>query len=951
MAVPATFHQFRQPVESINLVLNPGGEGGSGSTPSNVTTVGTATVTRVTTYSRQNTPDSSYSVRVQTSAINSGVRYTMKAASNDQGWVVLPIRGTYTAANLRVTIGGTTKTPTLYETDGAWALINNDGDAFLAAAMNGATTVDITHTTSGADFYLDDIVVQQGTYWTTPFHGSYPGCRWEGVRHQSASTLYKEVPETGEPNLAAGRVISFGNTTTALITSFAGWGVPDIENATIETVQRGKIFQSAKLGARTIALTATLTYDDTASVATHHSRRAALIDYVSPGERFIYRYRGNPTFKGGTNDVMEIECVYAAGFPGNLDFKVYWEDVPLTLTAHDPLYRTATETITELTKATTGTMSYAVRRRVLEGWDTPGGGLGPNVLVSALASSPNGHIFVGGFGGSNHLRGWDGTSWADCGVMLGGTLSMEAMAFDPSGTILYVGGQWSTSIGGVANTVRIAKYTLPSSGVSGGTFAAMGTGMNGTVHKIVTVPTSSGHDVYAFGEFTTAGGTSATHAAKWNGSAWSALGPNTVSSNGYIYDALLSPDNFIYFCGAMTSIGTVSAPSAPTLSTAISGTLNGSYGYKVSALTGNGETLCSAAGGPASPSNQGVRVTYSLPTGATGGWIYRTTASGVTYYRLAKVEAGTTTYDDTGAVTLSQVVEPTAATDGSRTKYVGKYDITNNAFAPVGQSGMNTTVKAIARTVDGTLYAGGGFTSADGIVCNRFAACVNDLIWGPCGDDGGGVTGGDVESVLVLPDNSIAIGGAFTALKDPLVGTLGANLAFWYPGALGGAGVWAHSDFVYPTSTTVSALMNDHNLDLWTGFNTTGSATYSAQTTVTTGGTVGAFLSYPRVYIVGPGVFRGLINITTGQAVWFNLPVATDEVITLDFRKGYKTITSNLYDAAGNPVSRAQKFIAGDMGGWGLRAGVNRVRALFTGTSGNAVIRLSDPELRVTADK
>lgn len=952
MAVPTALFQFERPIDSVNYVRNPSAEAGSGTTPLYAAAVGSATVTRSNNYARQVTGDASWSFRVQTSGTNAGIRLTMEALPSDTTFITFNPRGTYIAANLRAVINGVTKTPELYETDGAWGFFVNDTDPWTGATVSGQTTIDILHTTSGADFYIDDIVVQQGT-WTTPFHGSYPGCEWDGIAHQSKSYLHAVVDN--QPNLAAGEIVTFGNQTTCLITKFAGWGVPDLEPSTTNTVQQGRVFQSAKLGPRSLALSATLTYHDQGTLASHHTNRATLLDYMPPGERFVFRYRANPTIRGGTADVIRLEVRYEAGLRGDLDFSVYWENAPVTLTADDPLYMVATATATSLTMATSATISYAIRKRRDQGWDTPGGGLGVNSLTYAMASSPKGHFYAGGSGGSSNLRGWDGSAWADCGVLLGGTLQMQTIAFDPSGTALYVGGQWTTSVGGVANTVRIAKYTLPSSGVSGGTWTALGTGMNGTVRKIVTVPTATGHDVYAFGEFTTAGGTSANYAAKWNGSAWSALGPNTASSNGYVYDALYSPDGYIYMGGAWTTFGTVSAPSAPTLSTAISGNLNGTYGYKVSATTAQGETLCSTAGGPTSPSStQGVRVTYSLPTGATGGWIYRTIASGTIYYRLAPVVAGTTTFDDDGSYTLSTVLEPTVATDGARSKRVGKYDIANNAFVGVGQTGMNGTVKAIARGADGALYAGGSFGTADGLVANRFAVCVNDLVWsaaGGDGTDGGGVTGGDVETILVLPSGEVAVGGAFTAVKDSLVGTLGANLALWHPGSLGGSGWWTHGEVVFPSATTVLSLTLDHNRNLWVGFNTSGTGSYPARTTVTSSGMGGAFLSYPKLYFLGPGLLRYIENANTGHRLWLNLPIATDETVMFDLDKGEKTITSSLLDPAGNAPSRASRFVAGDLGSLGLRAGDNLIGVHYTGTSGNAAVKLSDRELRISADR
>ena len=54
----------------------------------------------------------------------------------------------------------------------------------------------------------------------------------------------------------------------------------------------------------------------------------------------------------------------------------------------------------------------------------------------------------------------------------------------------------------------------------GSAWSALGSGMNGYVSALAV----SGTNLYAGGGFTTAGGVPANRIAKWDGSAWSALG-------------------------------------------------------------------------------------------------------------------------------------------------------------------------------------------------------------------------------------------------------------------------------------------------------------------------------------------------------------------------------------------------------------------------------------------
>ena len=76
---------------------------------------------------------------------------------------------------------------------------------------------------------------------------------------------------------------------------------------------------------------------------------------------------------------------------------------------------------------------------------------------------------------------------------------------------LYAGGQFETAGGTPAN--GIAKW-------NGSSWSALGSGMNGWVYALAV----SGSDLYVGGDFTTAGGSAANYIAKWNGSSWSALG-------------------------------------------------------------------------------------------------------------------------------------------------------------------------------------------------------------------------------------------------------------------------------------------------------------------------------------------------------------------------------------------------------------------------------------------
>jgi hypothetical protein len=78
---------------------------------------------------------------------------------------------------------------------------------------------------------------------------------------------------------------------------------------------------------------------------------------------------------------------------------------------------------------------------------------------------------------------------------------------DGTGPALYAGGAF-TSAGGVSAN-RIAKW-------NGSAWSALGSGMNARVDALTVFDDGTGPALYAGGFFTTAGGVSANRIAKWN---------------------------------------------------------------------------------------------------------------------------------------------------------------------------------------------------------------------------------------------------------------------------------------------------------------------------------------------------------------------------------------------------------------------------------------------------
>ncbi|MBK8166932.1 MAG: hypothetical protein IPK64_13395 [bacterium] len=158
-------------------------------------------------------------------------------------------------------------------------------------------------------------------------------------------------------------------------------------------------------------------------------------------------------------------------------------------------------------------------------WDgTSWSALGPGLdgWVYALAFDPNGHLYAAGEfsnSGSTRVRGvarWDGTNWSALGSGLGGSYESNsgyALAVDDNG--VYVGGYFTTA-GGVPAS-RIARW-------DGSAWSALGTGTNDGVEALAV---DANGNLYAGGWFTTAGGVPTARLARWDGTTWSALGTGT----------------------------------------------------------------------------------------------------------------------------------------------------------------------------------------------------------------------------------------------------------------------------------------------------------------------------------------------------------------------------------------------------------------------------------------
>ena len=178
-------------------------------------------------------------------------------------------------------------------------------------------------------------------------------------------------------------------------------------------------------------------------------------------------------------------------------------------------------------------------------------GTGPALFAGGWFTSVHGVA-------ANYIAKWNGASWSALGTGMDGRVFATAVFDDGTGPALYVGGEFSTAGGGAGS--RIAKWNGSSWSALGSGLTIPGSGAAG-VAALAVFDDGSGPALYAGGYFTTAGGVTVNHIAKWDGLVWSALGTgmgatDTVNALA-VFDDGSGPA--LYAAGRISSAGGVAA--------------------------------------------------------------------------------------------------------------------------------------------------------------------------------------------------------------------------------------------------------------------------------------------------------------------------------------------------------------------------------------------------------
>lgn len=277
--------------------------------------------------------------------------------------------------------------------------------------------------------------------------------------------------------------------------------------------------------------------------------------------------------------------------------------------------------------------------------------------------------------GSNNLYRWDGNKWE----IVGGGVNKSVFAIAVHGTDLYVGGNF-TSAGGNDQIKSIAKW-------DGTAWRAMGS-MEGSVNAIAIVETANGFDIYAGGD------RGIGNIIKWNNTtqSWATLPGWNVSSQHTVY-ALALRGNDLFIGGEFTR--------AVNNDTKYSGlvkwnTVTNTWGSLIAGITTRVNSLAVSGN--------------DLYIGYYGG-IYKST-DGESY--TAIVYATGYTYSIAFTDDFMYVGGNFSSADGKNTMKNGfKMNRSNNETSPINGIALNGPLNAI--TVSGNqIYLGGRFLPTPG---------------------------------------------------------------------------------------------------------------------------------------------------------------------------------------------------------------------------------------------
>jgi trimeric autotransporter adhesin len=414
-------------------------------------------------------------------------------------------------------------------------------------------------------------------------------------------------------------------------------------------------------------------------------------------------------------------------------------------------------------------------------WSALGAGVGS--AVQSLLAFDDGSgpaLFVGGAfttaGGNpaSRVAKWDGLAWSPLGAGVGGIPSEVSalLAFDDgSGPALFAGGVFAIAGGGAAS--RIAKWD----GTSWSPLGAGVAGVGAAVRALAVFDAGSGPELFAGGNFTSAGGTTLTDFARWNGASWSPIGPTGQGVDSDVFTLAVFDDG----SGPALHVGGFFAHTGSTVAHDVAKWDGAQWSSVGSPLTGFNNTVRALSvfdegSGPRLFAGGDFTAAGGLPATRIARW------DGTAWSELGPSGVGISgtvhalaSFDD-GSGSALYAAGSFASAGGVSASCIARWNGTT--WSQVG-GGLNLRVWTLTVFDDGSgpaLYAGGEFTTAGGNFAHHVAKWDGSA-WSAIGP-AGGIIDGTVSVLTVHDDGSgpaLFAGGEFVTVA----GTPANRIAKW----------------------------------------------------------------------------------------------------------------------------------------------------------------------------
>ena len=827
---------------------------------------------------------------------DSGAYCNTKSMANATTQVSVWVKGT-TPTKVGVYVGAawTLKTATLLETLPSGH--SRYGASFTGAEAATATRAGAFFSGTTAAYIAGIQIEQSSTYTTQVWGDAGPGYAWNGPSNAATSTRY--LLTTDGATVVGGAVQYIDNGTNVVCSGAAGPGLLPYEIVSQAVVGApGNIYIDTTLKPREIVLTLAVVGTSLANV---HATRLTLLQKMGVGREVTLRYHGANAVLECRAAVMEsFDLPGGRGWNGQtkLSFMaldprfslIYQELTSLTLSS-SPSSSNGRQRNRLTGWAAMSSGLNAAGRRLIQGPDgTVYCGTVSNAGTAKLqkwSGTTQAWVDVASFTGSitagpviyDLVPSLDWTKLYVLGdyTTVGGTaghggvaeitLSSGAAAKLGTGAAggavycgamrsdgrLYVGGAMATNMGGVANTSYFAYW-------NGSTWVSVGS--TRPTAAVWCMIVDAYDNLYLGGDFTDSwplGNMSATTASA---AAGGVLGQPAASGARW---RVVGMDT----AGNLTT--GVDSSSITTSSTNQSGNVSwsalaGAAGYRL---------FCYQTGGA-------INARTTAITGGVAGWV-----------AVVDLPATVLSFYDYGNQYLSQLATsqhtpPSSNTTGSFGSRIIKHT-SAGAWEQLAQSGggFNGIVRSLAFAGhSGTLIAGGDFTTADGATVTR-VAYTRGRRWLPLGVSGMN----DTVWRVGWQDGTAWAAGKFTSADGNTAAACLARLDGFPTGG------WVAMDVALTnagSNQVYDFVLDDYDLFV------VDDTSFSSAAGLTSVAYTGTAPYYPRLLALGPGLLRYVENTLTGDRLYINHTVQAGEQVIIDLAA--KTVTSTFYGDIGYKV-------------------------------------------------